>query len=260
MADFSVVSTSDTEAPKQRLGTTQLLFRAAETMNLAPEWLTPNGVFAVTVQGKEIYVNDARSPLNSVTSVSLCKNKYLTRRVLARHGAQNIPFIKTHSLEQATDFLSEHTKIIAKPISGSGAKDIHMVTSQDQLEDLRLREYILEKYISGIEFRYLILNNRVIAVHQSEYGTSVEHDRALIRISHEEQSWDPALVASSLQIATALGLRFAAVDFMVDDQGYAYVLEVNSMPGLKWFHAPSSGPAVDVAMHFMTSLLDNASQ
>jgi hypothetical protein len=32
---------------------------------------------------------------------------------------------------------------------------------------------------------------------------------------------------------------------------------VNTMPGLKWFHAPSSGPVVDVARLFLESVIED---
>jgi D-alanine-D-alanine ligase-like ATP-grasp enzyme len=45
---------------------------------------------------------------------------------------------------------------------------------------------------------------------------------------------------------------------MIDESGFAYVLEVNTMPGLKWFHSPTSGPVVDVAGKFLESILKMA--
>jgi glutathione synthase/RimK-type ligase-like ATP-grasp enzyme len=53
------------------------------------------------------------------------------------------------------------------------------------------------------------------------------------------------------------GLRFAAIDFIVGPDGKARILEVNSSPGMKWFHAPTSGPVVDVAHLFLRAMLDD---
>lgn len=244
----------------QKLDTAELLFRCAEQMGLMPNWVTPFGTFgtfAINIDGQERYVN-LRSPLNSAASAGLAKDKYLTRQILERHDMdmQNIPFILPRTQADAAEFLEQYRKIIAKPVTGSGARDIHIITSQAQLQKLSIAGYILEKYIVGKELRYLILNGEIIGVHRSEYGTSVKETRSLQRISYHKASWDPALIDLSIRIADILNLRFAAVDFLIEASGRAYILEVNTKPGLKWFHAPTSGPIVDVARLFLESILD----
>jgi len=241
----------------QKLGTAELLFRCAEQMGLRPIWVTPNGVFSIMADGKERYINQSRSPLNPEASAGLAKNKYLTRVILQRHNMQNIPFALPRTFGEAASFLQRYTKIIAKPITGANAHDIHIITEVAQLEALEITKYILEKYIAGKEMRYLLLNGRVIGVHRSEYGTSVEETRPLQRISYPKALWNPELVASSLRIADILDLRFAAIDYLVDASGEAHILEVNTVPGLKWFHAPSNGPVVDVARLLLEAILND---
>lgn len=223
-------------------------------MGLRPVWVVRNGLFAITVNGREQYVNFARSFLNSDLAASLARDKYLTRLIMQRHGLPNIPFARARTLDSAKAFLATHGTIIAKPVSGSGARDIHIVTHPAQLDALVISNYILEQYIAGEEMRYLVLNGAVIGVHRSEYGTSVAADRPLQRISYPEHIWDDRLVADSLRIADVLGLRFAAIDFLVDANGQYQVLEVNTVPGLKWFHSPSSGPRVDVARQLLEAV------
>jgi len=237
-----------------KLGTAELLFRSAQKMGLCPNWVTPNGLFAVLVNGQEQYINFACSPLNSHTSASLAKDKYLTRRILERHGLPNIPFAQPQSQAEAANFLRQHPKTVAKPIAGSGAQDIHIITTVSQLRSLDITRYILEEYIAGQELRYLVLNGTTIGVHRSDYGTSVQADRPLQRISYHPSAWDPALVSLAAQVAGILGLKFAAVDYLVDASGRTYILEVNTTPGLKWFHAPSSGPVIDVAGQFLEAI------
>jgi glutathione synthase/RimK-type ligase-like ATP-grasp enzyme len=169
----------------------------------------------------------------------------------------NIPFTLPRTQAEAAAFLGKYGKIIAKPVAGFGAHDIHIITTQAQLNQLAIPGYLLEKYIAGKELRYLILNHEIIGVHRSEYGTSVEENRALQRISYPKALWDPALMSSSLRIADILNLRFAAIDYLVEASGRAYILEVNTIPGFKWFHAPTSGPIVDVARLFLESILDD---
>jgi D-alanine-D-alanine ligase-like ATP-grasp enzyme len=108
--------------------------------------------------------------------------------------------------------------------------------------------------------RYLILQGQVIAVHESKYGESVAYDRELERISYDVEHWDPVLMAQSLEIARVLGLSFGAVDYIIDTDGRHFILEVNSCPGFKWFHAPSEGPAIDVATMFLHATINSSTQ
>jgi glutathione synthase/RimK-type ligase-like ATP-grasp enzyme len=238
----------------QKLSTAALLYNCAQQMGLRPSWITVDGMFAVLANGHEKYINFARSPLNSHVSASLVKDKYLTRLILGRHNITNIPFARPDTQNDAEIFLRMYKKIIAKPVNGSGARDIHIITRQAQLQDLDIANYILEKYVAGREMRYLILNGAVIGVHRSEYGTSVEETRPLQRISYSRSRWNPLLIASSIQIARIFDLKFAAVDYIIDANGIAHILEVNTTPGLKWFHAPTSGPVVDVARQFLEAV------
>lgn len=233
--------------PLQRLGTMQLLFNAAQHKGLRPSWVVSDSLFAVSVNGKEEYVNFARSPLNSSISVNLAKNKYFTRKILERHNVRNIPFQRPRTQAMACAFLAEHGKIIAKPLEGSGSQNVHIITIPSQLYELQIDGYILEKYIRGKELRYLVLEDAILAVHESRYGDSVAANRALQRISYPPELWDDRLCQESMRIARAMHLRFAAVDYLIDDQTCSYLLEVNTTPGLKWFHAPTSGPTIDVA-------------
>jgi glutathione synthase/RimK-type ligase-like ATP-grasp enzyme len=215
-------------------------------MGLRPAWVVPNGLFVITVNGREQYINLARSHFNSAVSVSLAKDKYLTRMILQRSGMNNIPFARPRTLDDAYAFLATHGTIVAKPVAGSGSQDIHIITSPEQLDSLAITGYILEKYITGKEMRYLVLNDAVIGVYHSDYGTSVATNRPLECIAYPEDGWDDEVVADALRVNEVLGLRFAAIDFLIADNQH-YILEVNTMPDLKWFHNPSSGPRVDVA-------------
>ena len=240
---------------KPKLGTAELLFNCAQSMGLSPVWLTPKAVFVIVVNGQERYVNLARSPLNSASSAALAKNKYVTRRILERHKMPNIPFTIAHTASEAEAFLKTHSTIVAKPVTGSGTRDIHIINKTTQLSKINVNQYILEKYIAGRELRFLILNSKVVGVHRSEYGTSVAKDRPLQRISFSKCDWDSSLVALSKRIAKIFSLQFVAIDYLIDDSQNAYILEINTMPGLKWFHAPSSGPVVNIAELFLESIV-----
>lgn len=242
-----------------KLGTSQLLFRSAHAKGLTPAWLTARKqVFSVQTRIGEQYVYGIGG-LNTQSSSKMAKHKYVTRLILKRGGFSNIPFTRVDSLEGAESFLDTHGTIVVKPLEGAGSVDIHIVHDANQLKDLDLKKYILEKYIRGREERYLVLNGQVIGVHESRYGESVDPNRDLERISYDQSSWNEDLVNGAVEIAASLGLAMAAVDYLIDESGNHFVLEVNSAPGLKWFHAPTTGPSVDVAGLFLDAILQSYS-
>jgi glutathione synthase/RimK-type ligase-like ATP-grasp enzyme len=242
-----------------KLSTSELLFHEAKRRDLNPAWIIEGGLFAIDTPAGERYVREGESLLNTHISVSLAKNKHLTRAVLARHGVPNIPFARPKSMDEAIAFLYANQKIVVKPYNGYGSQDIRIVENRHQLLGVDVKRYIFERYVAGREMRYLVLNGKVVAVHESKYGVSVQADRDLERISFPEENWSNELTELSVRIANLLGLRFTAVDYLIDADGKHHILEVNSKPGLKWFHAPTSGPAVDVAGLFIQAMLADLS-
>ncbi|HEU4984292.1 MAG TPA: ATP-grasp domain-containing protein, partial [Nitrososphaera sp.] len=192
----------------------------------------------------ERYIYDAKSTMNSQLTSNLTRNKLTTRLVLEHRGLPGIAFLKPKTLAEAEQFLAQHSRIIVKPLAGSNSHDVHIVDAPEALRGMDLSGYILEKYIAGKELRYLVLNGQVIAVHESEYGESVSETRELKRISYPESKWDKGLAELALKTAKVLDLRYAAIDYLIGPQGQIHILEVNSSPGMKWFHAPTSGPSV----------------
>ncbi len=241
----------------KKLGSAELLFNIASRRGLRPSWLKQGSIFAIPTSGGECYINYSVSSINSQLSSSMVGNKNAARLVLARHGLPSMPHLVPADRAEARAFLARYKKIIVKPISGSNSHNVHIVESPEQLNSFTVQGYIFEEYAPGKEMRYLVLNNKVIGVHESQYGESVAEDRDLKRISYPRAEWDPGLVALSTKVARIFDLRFAAVDYIVGSDGRARILEVNSSPGMKWFHAPTSGPVVDVASLFLQAMLDD---
>ncbi len=249
------ITTSLTQSnQRKKLGTAELLFTSAQELGLQPKWLDYRKIFSIQTSSGEKYIDHSCSMLNSVASAMQVQDKYLTRVILDRHNLPNIPYALPRNTKEAEAFLAKHGEIIVKPKNGWGSHNIRRISRNSELTDITYPKYIFEKYIPGREMRYLVLNNEVIAVHHSDYGESVAVDRELQRISYEPQQWNDEKCAMALQIASIFDLHLTAVDFMVLADGSYTILEVNSSPGFKWFHAPSSGPAVNVALAFLQAV------
>ncbi len=241
----------------KKLGSAELLFKAASKMGLRPSWLKQGSTFVISTPDGERYIHHSVSSMNSQLSSSMVANKNAAKLVLVRQGFPTMAHLVPSNEAEAQAFLAKHKKIIIKPIRGSNSHDVHIVERAEQLVSVDVRQYIFEEYAPGRELRYLVLNDQVIGVHESQYGESVAEDRPLKRISYPRDAWDPKLIALSLRVAKAFGLRFAAVDHIIGPDGQARILEINSSPGMKWFHAPTSGPVVDVAHLFLQATLEN---
>jgi len=244
------------DVAKHVTSSTNILFATASSMGLEPSWVVKNSIFVVTINGEESYIEFTKSSFNTELNAGLAKNKHYARKIIERNNLPDIPYAVADNLSQVDEFIALHNKVVVKPIRGSGSSNVHIITKASQLPQIKLSKYILEKYAPGIEMRYLILNQKVIAVHRSDYGVSVKADRHLDRLSIAREYWDEELIRLSHRTAKAFGLNFAAIDYMVMPNGEAYILEVNTAPGLKWFHYPTSGPPVDVARVFLNSLIE----
>jgi glutathione synthase/RimK-type ligase-like ATP-grasp enzyme len=228
-----------------------LLFEEAKKMKLNPQWLSDYGLFSINVDGRLGYIFYSRNFFNSNLSGFLAMDKHVTRVVLGQNNIKNIPYGMFNTKEEIVQFLKNHTVIIAKPVSGSGSKDIHLISTPEEIPDITFGKYIFEKYIKGEEMRYLVFKNEVIAVHRKLYEGPINNPEKVKRISYPKDTWDKNLTQLSLRIAKILFMRFAAVDYLVDENNTTFVLEVNSSPGLHFFEYPTTGPKIPIARIFL---------
>jgi glutathione synthase/RimK-type ligase-like ATP-grasp enzyme len=225
---------------------TNLLVKRAKELGLGPKLVTDYGLVVITVDGAEHYVFHSKSNLNSQLASYLVSNKHTTRKILERHGFSNIPYCLPTSPQDAFEFYERYTPIIVKPTYGWHSQGVKLIHSKKDLDEVDTSQSIIEQYVKGQEERYLVLNGGVLSVHHKIYDGPINTPSTLKRISIEQTKWSAARAEMALKIAEVFNLGFAAVDFIVT-QDETFVLEINSAPGLAWFHNPTHGPAVDVA-------------
>ena len=137
--------------------------------------------------------------------------------------------------------------VVVKPVSGGSSVDVwmcrDMAMRDEALEDL-LDTYLramVEKYVPGREFTVGILGDRVLPVievkpesafydYRSKYA-----DNTRTRYIFEHGLDEHTVLRLQNDAMTAhrsLGCRdFSRVDFIVDQHGNPYVLEINTIPG-----------------------------
>lgn len=228
------------------------IFDAAEKLGLTPEMVADYGLIRIKYNGQDIYFFNTISDLNSSVASYIAKNKHTTRVVLEKNNLPNIPFVMPESDDEAIEFLSEHKKIMVKPTYGANSVGIKIIENEDELRKLDLSESILEKFIIGEEFRYLVLDGKVIAVHFCIPDFETNKTK---RISIKENEWDTEMLETAIKTAEVIGLRFASVDFLKDEDAKLHILEVNSAPGISRYYEPDEGEKVDVARLFIEANL-----
>jgi len=241
---------------KKRL---DLVLSTAEGMGLKATLLNDQGLVSVEVNGKEIYLFHKTSNPNTQMATWLANNKFAARVIFERQGLPNIPFCCPADFSEAADFLSEHGKIIVKPLKGGHSRNIHLVQTNDELSKLDLSGCILEKFVEGQEVRLLVVGGEVKAVHHKVYDGPINNPDIVRRVSFEKGQWDQQLVGLAIKAARALGLDFTAVDFLVTAQNEPHLLEINSAPGLDRFQTPDEGPALNIMQLYLEQLIANYS-
>lgn len=240
------------------LKTTAMLYERAQQMGLEPTLLTEYGLMAIKFDGRERYIFMGSSAFNTQLSANLCRNKHVTRVILARHNLPNIPYSLPQTYEEAKVFFDQYQPLIIKPtVGGKRSEGVILVSSETELQQTDFSKSILEQYIKGREERHLVLNGEVLAVHLKLYEGAISSPAVDVeRVALEKSDWDIERNDMAVKVADIMGLSFAAIDFIVTDDK-AYILEVNSAPGLSLFQQPHKGPSIDMTRIFLEASIDS---
>jgi len=151
----------------------------------------------------------------------------LDKLALARRCAGQVPVPRTERLDPATDVASWTYPVVVKPRTGSGSRDISVVTSAAALAGMdRSGEFLVQAHLPGAEYSVDVLADaagRVVASvprvrERVDSGVSVAG-----RTLH-----DTELERFGAAVAAATGLTYAAnVQFRRDAAGRPALLEVN---------------------------------
>jgi glutathione synthase/RimK-type ligase-like ATP-grasp enzyme len=179
--------------------------------------------------------------LNQPANIVIASNKRATLIALQAAGVRVPHFAST---PEEWNALPKRRNIwVARTIlNGSGGAGIVIVREDDSFpENTRL----VTQYIKKLqEFRVHVMNGQVLCIQQKRKESEAEQtaDQKLIR--NRDNGWvfarndiDPLpedAARQAINAVAALGLDFGAVDLVVGrDDGLAYILEVNTAPGLE---------------------------
>jgi glutathione synthase/RimK-type ligase-like ATP-grasp enzyme len=210
--------------------------------------------------------------LNLQASLATAQDKVCTYELLSGDGVRAVPhWLLTSQLEPAVKqsdveaLLVHYGSIVVKPTLGMrGALVAKFTNASDLLQytyDNQVASWAASPYINiQQEIRTVVLDNQVVFAYEKHNPTTRRGLRMFnITLGATMVPIDPATLsedmrAMALQSVRALGLRFAAVDIVFDEQGEAFVLEVNTAFSLERYALTSVAAKVKV-VDFYTQLV-----
>lgn len=129
------------------------------------EFIAPNGWRWFTSKGYYYY------PFVSVNAFKISRDKSLSNALVEQLGIPIPHSIQTSDFVTAEKFLKQHSKIIVKPLSGSGSKGLTL-NIEDNVQLSAAMEYasspesppLIQKQFFGEEVRFTVLNGKVESV------------------------------------------------------------------------------------------------
>jgi D-alanine-D-alanine ligase len=181
-------------------------------------------------------------------SSRLCMNKALTKTRVAKEGVRipkgfNFQSPKDLNPEEVLSALGDH--LIIKPTDQGSSVSLFLISGknelEDQLQDLKDGNWMVEERIFGREVTIGVLNNDTLGVVEViPVGGVYDFDRKYTPGSTEYRF--PAIIDPETEVEIkdfalrayqSCGCRdFARVDFIICDDGHAHFLEINTLPGL----------------------------
>ena len=128
------------------------------------------GLFTLTQGGRRVRCRESLSDLTSAVSMTLCQDKQLTHRTLARVGIRLPAQQLAASAQDNAAFLAEHGSVVVKPVNGEQGQGVAVdLRDAEALEHAveRARQFdgrvLLESYHPGLDLRIVVIGYEVVA-------------------------------------------------------------------------------------------------
>lgn len=172
-------------------------------------------------------------------SSRLCFNKVLFKELLINN---NILTPDWHIIHNEKDLMDLKFPIVVKPIKGGSSLGVKIIRSPENMKNIDFKQKLMiEEYIDGQEFTVGILGNKALPIveiippqgewfdYKNKYsGKTLEN----VPPKHIDQAMQEQIQKLSLDVHRLCGCKhLSRVDIIVKDSK-AYVLEVNTSPGM----------------------------
>ncbi len=187
---------------------------------------------------------------SGILASAMGMNKIISKTVFKAFGLRVGPFsvVTAEDREAPASTASEiGYPLVVKPSSEGSSVGVSLVRGKDELDAaVKLafsydREIIIEQYVRGMEVQVGILGDRALGAieivpkdsfysYKAKYESGMSNHFFPARIPKEvyARTLDAGFLAHR-----ALGCRgYSRVDFIIDNDGEPFVLEVNTLPGM----------------------------
>ena len=128
------------------------------------------GLFTLTQGGRKVRCRESLSDLTSAVSMTLCQDKRLTHRTLARAGVRLPAQQMAGTAEDNAAFLEQHGSVVVKPVDGEQGHGVSVdLRNPDDVEAAiaRARQFdqrvLLESFHPGQDLRIVVIGYEVVA-------------------------------------------------------------------------------------------------
>lgn len=188
---------------------------------------------------------------SSMLGCALAMDKDVTKRILRDAGVPTPDWLVSPTGEEAVARLG--LPIIAKPVAGGSSVRLYLLDDSAGVEETIREEAVrvseggeasdmmYEAYVPGREFTVGIVGEEALPVGEIKSEHELFDYECKYQIGMAEETFPaeiPEALARSLQeraleVHRLLRLRdFSRVDFIVDEEGEAWCLEANALPGM----------------------------
>lgn len=182
-------------------------------------------------------------------SSAIAMDKDLTKRLIAGTGVATPTWSRVSYTEKDVDRLTSVTAIpcVIKPVASGSSIGVAIAHTKKELHAALLEglqfggECVLEQYVSGREIQVGILGDTALPSIEIipktgfyDYANKYQPGAAEeICPSPIPPEWEKKLGQDALAVYRALGLCvYARADFIVDEDGTPWFLEINTLPGM----------------------------
>ncbi|MDH4566055.1 N-acetylglutaminylglutamine synthetase [Pseudomonas sp. BN414] len=153
------------------------------------------GLFTLNHGGRRIRCRESLTDLTSAVSMTLCQDKQLTHRALARVGIRQ-PFQCLASSDEANAaFLAEHGSIVVKPVNGEQGHGVAVdLRTLDEVKTaIATAEHfdsrvLLESCHEGSDLRVVVINYEIVAAAIRRPAEVMGDGQQTLRLLIEHQS------------------------------------------------------------------------
>ncbi|MDF1586021.1 N-acetylglutaminylglutamine synthetase [Marinimicrococcus flavescens] len=130
----------------------------------------PGGFFRLSLGGRSILCRESLSELTSAVALSICDDKTVTRRVVARAGIVVPEQIDGDDPKALEAFLARHGAVVVKPARGEqgqgvavGLEDVASVRKAVEEARRHCEKVLIEACAPGLDLRLVVIDYRLVA-------------------------------------------------------------------------------------------------